>query len=141
MNFDLSNVKSNTGNVLPSGKYETYLVEASLKDTKTGGKMIAAQFKIPSGEFANRVIFHNFNVENANQKATEIGLGQLKSLLECSGYATPDNLISVEDLVGLRVGVKTRVGKDTGYGEKAEISYFYKLDGATPTQAEENLPF
>ena len=141
--FDLSNVKANTGSMLPDGKYEVYLTDAALKDTKSGiGKYISVQFKIPSGDHANRVVFHNFNVVNANAQAVEIGLSQLKSLLECAGFATPDKLDNIDQLVGLRVGIKTRTAKDTGFGEKTEVSYFYKLsDAASSEKPADNIAF
>jgi hypothetical protein len=124
--FDLSNTKAQTGfDILPAGKYVCNVTNAELADTKSGGKMIKAELTVAVGEAKGRKIFTNFNVVNANPKATEIGLGQLKSLLVNSGYKNPDKLESVTALCGLTVGVKTKIRSDETYGDKAEVHYYF----------------
>jgi hypothetical protein len=140
--FDLSNVESQKPqNTIPDDKYVCNVTEAKMKDTKTGGMMIQATLTIAAGKFKGRKIFTNFNVENANPKAVEIGLAQLKSLLETAGYPNPNKLGGVDELCGLRVGVKTKTRKDETYGDRTEVSYFLspqKVDAKTPDPA---IPF
>ena len=122
--FDLSSVKETTNNVLPAGKYTTNCLAAMLLDSKSGGKYIQCEFVVANGDHKGRKIFHNFNVENNNAKAVEIGLSQLKSFLKHSGYENPDQLDSVEDLEGRQVEIKTKVKQSEQWGDKAEISAF-----------------
>lgn len=139
--FDLSKVEAQKPqNTIPDGKYICNVTEAKMKDTKTGGMMIQTTLTICDGQYAGRKIFNNFNVENQNPKAVEIGLAQLKSLLETAGYPDPNKLGGIDELCGLRVGVKTKTRKDDTYGDRPEVSYFFspQKEGATKS---EQIPF
>lgn len=127
MSFDLSDVKTQSNEVLPVGKYICNVTDAELKDTKAGtGQYIKVELTIKGPEHTNRKIFTQFNVSNPNAQAAEIGRSQLKTLLVSAGYPNPDKLESVTALCGLTVGVKTKIKTDD-YGEKAEVSYFYTV--------------
>ena len=140
--FDLSGVNARKEfDLLPDGKYVCHCTEAKMQDTKSGtGMMIKLTFTIAVGHHEGRKIFTNLNVQNKSAKATEIGLQQLKSLLECSGYKDPNKLENVSDLEGLRVGVKTKIKKDEQFGDRVEISFFFKPDGAPNAPAAEYKP-
>ena len=145
MSFDLSNVKPQ-GNfeVLPAGKYICNVTNAELKDTRDGtGQYIKMEYTIKSEVAEGRKIFSNLNIKNNNPKATDIGLSQLRSLLELSGYPTPDKLGGVSELCGLTVGVKTKVKSDLDFGDRAEVSYFFdpKKDSQSDQKATPDLPF
>jgi Protein of unknown function (DUF669) len=132
--IDLSKATVSGPVTIPEGKYNCVVLEAAMKDTKTGtGQYISTTLKVVDGEYAGQKIFHNFNVKNDNPKAVEIGLGQLKSLLTEAGAANPNALESVDQLCGLKIGVKTKLKEDQGYGPKAEVSWFFK------TQASQDL--
>jgi hypothetical protein len=137
--FDLSNVTpSGSFEVLPAGKYNASCTNAELKETANGkGKYIKIELTITDGKFEGRKLWTNFNVVNENQKAKEIGLGQLKNFLLNAGYPNPDILGSVTELNGLRVGVKTKIRSDEQYGDKAEVSYFTKVAPQSDTLAQE----
>lgn len=127
--LDLTNVKSQKPQTtIPDGKYICNCTKAEMRDTKSGGMMIAVELTVRSGDHEGRKIFHNFNVQNSNQKAVEIGLAQLKSFLETSGHKDPNKLGGTEELEGLTVGVKTKTRKDEDYGDRSEVSYFFKPD-------------
>lgn len=123
--LDLTNVKSNNNDVLPEGKYSCAITKAEMADTKSGsGMMIKAEFRIMDGQHEGRKVFHNFNVQNTNPKAQEIGLAQLKALMEAAGWKE-FKLESPQALEGVAVGVKTKIRKDETYGDRAEVSYFF----------------
>lgn len=106
------------------------------------------------GETATgRVLWHNFNVENKNPKAVEIGLQQLKGFLLAAGNES-DEVKDVRELEGLSATAHVKIQADpTGvYGDKNVISYFKAWDGAKKTKskkeaatvgfdADEKLPF
>lgn len=83
--FDSTTIADNGGDYkpLPEGLYLAEMTESDMKQTRSGGWMISAKFNIIQPEAQkNRVVFHNFNVENQNPKAVEIGLQQLKRCAE-----------------------------------------------------------
>ena len=140
--FDLSGVSTKKQfDLLPDGKYVCHVTEAKMQDTKSGGMMIKATLTVSGGDYNGRKIFTNFNVQNANPKATEIGLGQLKSLLENSGHKDPNKLGGVEELEGLRVGVKTKTKKDEEYGDRNEVSYYFKPTETAGQSKQDDIGF
>lgn len=119
--LDLTDVKESS-NLLTPGEYKVSCVDAVLKDTKAGnGQYISAQFKTESGF----VLFHMFNTKNANQKAADIGLGQLKTFIRVAGGNL--KLTSPQELCGLQCIVKVKTKADD-YGEKSVITTFKPLD-------------
>lgn len=134
--FDLSNVVE-TGAPIPNGTYPVVIEKAQLKDTKTGGEMISVQLKITGEVMPGRNIFDQFNVKNANPTATQIGLGQLKGMMKAFGHPNPNRLESVNELIGLKGTVTTKIEDSTGYGEQVRIKAYKPLIvfGATPTAA------
>jgi hypothetical protein len=141
--FDLSKVEtSNSFETLPEGKYVANVTNAEIKETKNGtGKYIRTELTIAAGENKGRKIWTNFNVENQNQMAVEIGLKQLKTMLQAANAQSVDKLASVSDLCGLTVGVKTKIKTDE-YGEKAEVHYFFSPKDAKETAASsDTIPF
>lgn len=143
--FDLTNAKSNNFENLPDGKYAVACTDAVMKDTKDAtGEYIKATFTIVNGEHKDRKIYTNFNVKNKNPKASEIGMGQLKSFLENSNYKGEFKFETPNDvpvaMCGLIVGVKTKTKTDPTYGDKTEVSYFYKPTETAALKNEE-IPF
>lgn len=70
---------------LEKGEYKVALKNFEDKKTKKGGRMIAAAFEVTAeGNDKGRLIFHNFNYENASQKVVEISQDQLNKFIEAA---------------------------------------------------------
>lgn len=136
--FDLKGVKSQAKKdfeLMPAGKYNLICTNATLEKSKTGGKYIKAEFTVMDGEFAKRKLWMNFNIENANPKAVEIGLEQLKSLGECAGADT-DKMETLSDLLELEVTAMVKITPASGsYSEKNEIHYFIPKEITTKSKS------
>lgn len=65
--------KSGTFEALPEGNYDLEVVEAEVKTASTGTDMLAVQFKVLDGEYANRRVFRNYPI-------TAKAIGFLKAL-------------------------------------------------------------
>lgn len=126
MGLDLTDVPENEGPVLvPAGKYLVTCVEAEYKDTKTmGGKYIETKLQIKDGDWEGKNVFARFNIINQNDKAAEIGKGQLKSFLIKTGFADPNQLDDVNDLCGLTCIAVVTVRKDENHGDQNDVKYF-----------------
>lgn len=110
---------------IPKGKYLLRCVEAKLRDTKDGeGKYINCQFKVDEGEMANRRVFHIFNIANPSSEAERIGKAQLKAFLIGAAYFDPDDLKSLDDLIGLKCNCIVGLEKSSQYGDKNKITSF-----------------
>lgn len=146
MTFDIGAAKSNENfTTIPDGKYVCDITDATVKDTKTGGERIAVTFAIAEGEYKSRKIFTGFNIKNQSEKAVEISMSQLKSMVECIDgmemkFETPYDFCN--SVAGKRVGVKTKTTKDETYGDRTDVHYYYKPSAQASAPAEsENIGF
>ena len=119
LGLDLTNVADQ--NALPDGTYQVAVSKAEVKPTKTpGGEYIAVEYTVISGLHNGRKLFDQFNIKNANPQAVQIGLSQLKTLMKAGLKPNPNRLESSQELVGLKLRVKTK-SKVDDFGEKAEV--------------------
>ncbi len=66
---------------LPAGDYLVRITETEIKITKAGtGKYIKIVMTVLAGDFKNRKIFSNINIQNPNETAVEIGQQELATL-------------------------------------------------------------
>jgi hypothetical protein len=76
------------------GEYQSTIVAAEVKDTKTGGAMLVISHKTEKGMTAQRI-----NIKNSNPKAVEIGLSELKSLLISINHKNPSGIGDTDELI------------------------------------------
>lgn len=131
LGLNLENV-SEQGTPVPDGSYNVAVEKAEVKDTRTGGKLIAVQFSVLDGPHANRKVFTQYNMENANAQAVQIGLGQLKGMMKAFGHKNPNRLESTDELVGLKGVIRVKVEEDPGYGPQARVKSYAPLAGSGP---------
>ncbi len=141
MSLDLTNVSSQKPQALPDGKYVANITDVNMADTKAGNPMVKLTFTVSDGPMKNRKVFDQYVLEHSNPKVVEISLGKIKSILECSGYKDPNKLSDIQDLSGLQLGIKTKTRADESYGDKTEISYFFKPTETVAPKTAEILPF
>ena len=142
MLIDLSNVTVDEFDVIPVGDYLCNVTAAEVRDTKNGsGQYIRTELTIADGSAKGRKIFTQFNIKNQNPQAVAIGLQQLKQLLLNANHPSPDK-VTVQDIPGLTVGVRTKVTKSEEYGDKAEVHYFFNPKKVSrPNPLTEQVPF
>lgn len=144
LNLDLTDVKEQSFGLLPDGIYTIMVDEAEVKQTKSGdGEYINCKFKVIAGEYEGRFLFKMFNIKNANPKAVEIGLGEIKSFMRCAN-CKDFNLKNAIDLIGLKCNATVKTRSDS-YGYKNVIAYFRPLDvsesvAKAPTKSDD-IPF
>lgn len=146
LDLDLTNVEAQGDySPIPAGKYLMRVVEAELKDTAAGtGQFIKVTLEVIGDKYSGRKVFHNFNIKNPNPKTIEIGLGQLKSLLEKSG-SNKLKITSPMDLINLEVLTSIKIKKSDDYGDQNVVSSFVKKNeqnkASQSAQAPSDVPF
>jgi hypothetical protein len=131
LDFELSDVEESTSNFdpVPDNWYTAKIASAEVKDTKAGtGKYIAVRFDITGPSHEGRVVFCNFNTNNPNPKAEEIGRQQLKQCAVAIGQA---NLKNTDQLIGGDLEIKVTVKNDPTYGPSNEIKGFKAINGGS----------
>ena len=126
----LANAEMGNFDAIPAGQYTIQCESAEICTTanKTG-KYIKTKFRITDGKYANRYLFHNFNIQNENKKAVDIGLGQLKSFMLFGGFL-PEAQAKAQlpsSLINVVVGVKTKNETSEKYGDQSRVTSFFAV--------------
>ena len=120
--------------LLPPGWYDTHVVGAELRDTKTGGQMIAVKYSILGPTHQGRLVWGNINIRNANPKAEEIGRQQLGDIMRATGLA---RVTDTDQLIGLTMCIKVAIREaQNGYEAQNEVKGWKSTQGsAAPAPA------
>lgn len=138
--IDLSGVETSKPGAIKPGKYVATITEAKVEPLYSGkGKKLSTTIKIVDGDYKNRNIYHNFNIQHENKDAERIGKEQLKGLMQCLNLG--DVLKSTDDLCGkpFLVVTKLEMDKETG-AEKTRVRYFEQTD-YTASDDDMIIPF
>lgn len=129
---------------LPNGIYLMEIEASEVAETSTGSGTIlkTTNTVIEPEEFAGRKLFNNYNLENRNPVAQEIGQKQFASLCRAMGL---DGVDDSEELHYKPFTVKIGLGKpskDGQYPARAEIKrYYFPDESAVPTpEIDANQP-
>ena len=120
---------------LPNGTYKMEIEAADVVPTSTGsGTILKTTLKVlEPAEYADRKLFNNYNIENKNPQAQEIGQRQFASLcraLEMSSVEDTDDLLFKSFTVRVALG---KPSKDGQYPARAEIKkYFFPDENNVP---------
>jgi len=131
--FDPTEAKDKTFICLPAGEYESEIMTAENKVSKSSGNpMIELQLNChDTGGKIVRVFDYIVNPQS---------LWKLKSICRCCGMDFDDGIIDEQLLVGKRMTVKLKVRAATDqFSEKNEVvAYLEGISPTTPTQATES---
>ena len=119
---------TNTYELLPAGWYDAVIQGAELRDTKTGGQMIAVKYSVTGPSHQGRLVWGNINIRNANPKAEEIGRQQLGDIMRALGLA---RVTDTDQLIGGNLGIKVAIREaQNGYDAQNEVKGFRALSGS-----------
>ena len=115
---------------VPAGEYRLTVEKSVEGKSAAGNALLKIQFKIEDGEYADRKLFSNINLEHENPQVVSIGQQQLQTLRLQLGLKT---IKDASDLIGhsFVTGVKVNKRKDTGELVNEVIFSIKKEDGAT----------
>ena len=124
-----------TSNIIPAGIYNVKVDKVEMGQSRSGNEILKLGFRILDGDYAGRMVFHNYNM-SGNEKAVEISRGQLKSLLKCGGK--PLTIEGPQEFLDIIVTASIKIKSDDTYGDKNVISYFKPYEGPKETS---DVPF
>lgn len=132
--FDTTEVDVNNTSVdydpLPEGQYVLKAVEAEEKETSKGdGSYIKVKFEVAKGEYAGRLLWQNFNINNPSEKAQRIGRQQIVAWATACGKPDADD---TDKLLEKPFSADVAIEKGTGsYKDSNRIKVFL-FDSAKP---------
>lgn len=98
LDFDVNDVPKDDFEPIPEGDYRLMVVGTELKDTKAGtGQYLEVKCQVVGGSYANRVLFHRFNVKNPNEAAVRIARKELGAFLSSCGKSRVTNHEELRD--------------------------------------------
>lgn len=113
---------------VPAGEYVvTYI--ADTVETRDGNQKLACRFRIDEGPYIGRVLFLDFWLRHANEKARNASLSALKSLFKSLGLETLPSDSS--DGHGMQAKITVRL-----YNEK-----YHNLVSSRQLVADDDNPF
>lgn len=131
--LNLSGVQVSSAGGLDLGRQLVMLSDAKIVPTNSGGSKLEVKLTNPKNKKSMK---HWINVHLPNsQKATEIGLETLKTMLVCGGHPNPNQPGDVATINGLMVGVNIRQN-----GEYKEVHYFFDRKEAEKESANQTPP-
>lgn len=115
---------------LEPGTYRVEIANSEVADTKTGGKMLKVTWEVQDQKYRGRLVWGNFNIVNASEKAQAIGRGQLASLAKACGLlGIPEDSMSLHNIPHL---IRVVVESKEGYEPRNVVKGFYPVDKKKP---------
>ncbi len=120
--------------LLPEGEYILKAVDAEEKETARGdGSYIKVKFEVASGEYAGRLLWQNFNINNPSEKAQKIGRQQLVAWATACGRPDADDTDKLLDKK-FRAEVSIEPGSN-GYKDSNRIkSFLFNRENEAPAR-------
>jgi len=123
---------------IPAGKYVASIIKSEMKDNKAGtGSFLNLHFKIQDGQFKDRLVFTNLNLNNPSDQAVAIARKELTSIVKACGK------ISIEDseeLHGIEMEIKVAVRSATPNFPEGNDIKGYKALGSNPSASASAKP-
>jgi hypothetical protein len=134
--FDIDNEEGSKFEVLPEGKYEAEIFNASIAPTKNGkGQAVSIVWQIVSGDYERRQVFQSVLLQHDSAEAQRIGRGMFKDICACCGLT--GKLADLEQLFfkPCIITVKIARDKDGRYDDKNRVVRVHPIGAlATPVQ-------
>lgn len=110
---------------LPAGEYTLEIVESEYDtNTKGTGMVLGCKAQVVGGDYDGRPFYLNYNLENENDIAVEIGQRDFAGLRRATGVLAPDDSEQLHFLQ-FRVKISVQTRKDTGEPENVVKQYLF----------------
>ena len=126
--------------VIPSGWQNATITDGIASATKGAkkGVCLTVEFTVLDGEHKGRKVWNRFNIENASEKAQEIGQRDLSALCHAAGVmdVSNDKCFNGKNLQ-IKIGLDRAddAAKDKGYEDKNNTKGYKPLEGAAAAPA------
>lgn len=117
---------------LPAGEYQMEIVESDYVATSKGtGMILKCKAQIVGGQCADRPYYINYNLENDNEIAQEIGQRDFAGLRRATGVLAPE---TTDDLAfrTFRVVIAVQMSKRTGEPVNRIVQYLFDDEAPAP---------
>ena len=123
---------------MPAGDYTCQIIESEIVQTKSGGDMLKLTLEIMEDPFANRKVWDNLNIRNANPQAQSIAQRTLADICSAVGAGA---IRDSEELhfKPFTATLKVEPEKD-GYDAKNGVKRYRSKSGSPPAMRSSEPP-
>ena len=130
LNFDANSIEPATGRfeLLPFDDFLAVISDSSMEpNKKTKGRHLSLTWTVIEGDYKDRKVFSNLNLDNENAQTVEIAQRELSAICRATGILHPKDSSELHDKpVVISVGI--RKGSN-GYEDSNIIKKFSRVDG------------
>lgn len=137
LSFDATQVAPQESiNPIPAGVYLAQAIESDVRPLKSGmGRSLSITFQVLEGQYINRKVFANLNIEHrGSAEAERIAQSQLSALCHAVGVLKPQDSSALH-MKPVRIRVKIRKDESGQYGDKNEVTGYEAAQGGLPPPA------
>lgn len=137
LSFDATQVAPQESiNPIPAGVYLAQAIESDVRPLKSGmGRSLSITFQVLEGQYVNRKVFANLNIEHrGSAEAERIAQSQLSALCHAVGVLKPQDSSALH-MKPVRIRVKIRKDESGQYGDKNEVTGYEAAQGGLPPPA------
>jgi len=137
LSFDATQVAPQESiNPIPAGVYLAQAIESDVRPLKSGmGRSLSITFQVLEGQYINRKVFANLNIEHrGSAEAERIAQSQLSALCHAVGVLKPQDSTALH-MKPVRIRVKIRKDESGQYGDKNEVTGYEAAQGGLPPTA------
>lgn len=137
--YNVNDLPQSSSAPVEAGTYNVDINKAEIKDSAKGGNYLSLEYKITGPKFAGRILFDTITLNNNSQQAVDIGLQNLRDLMEGCGLSV---LNDTDQLLGRSLSVKINVkDNNDGYGPRNNVQKRAKATGMTaPASPMQSAP-
>lgn len=116
---------------MPAGDYNVHIVDSVMKETKSGGDMLALTLEVIDGPYEGRKVFDNLNIRNANPVAQSIAHQTLKAICDACGTGPIEDSETLHHRPMVAV-LKIEADKTGQYDPRNAVKRYKARGGAAP---------
>lgn len=137
--YNVNDLPQSSSAPVEAGTYNVDINKAEIKDSAKGGNYLSLEYRITGPKFAGRILFDTITLNNNSQQAVDIGLQNLRDLMEGCGLSV---LNDTDQLLGRSLSVKINVkDNNDGYGPRNNVQKRAKPTGMTaPASPMQSAP-
>jgi hypothetical protein len=141
LNFDSTVIEPATGRfeLLPIDDFLAVISDSSMEpNKKTKGRHLSLTWTVIEGDYKDRKVFSNLNLDNENAQTVEIAQRELSAICRATGILHPKDSSELHDKpVVISVGI--RKGSN-GYEDSNIIKKFSRVDGKELGDVTDSTP-
>jgi Protein of unknown function (DUF669) len=140
--FVPENEKDISFDVIPPGKYQAEVVDASITAMKNGkGTMLCLSWVVTSGDYDGRYIFQNItHTHTESPEAMAFGRARIKALCAACGVTGPVTNVDVFQYKPCLIQVGIEKDKTGEYPDKNKVTRIMPLVVNTPLPEHKAIP-